>query len=80
MVTWGCRLTMSYVDPEVVEQFIIEKALHGPEAVEADGDFDDGLLKKAEIVSDIKDSMLCPNSNIRRSQVDSNGKSMLLSF
>lgn len=70
MVAWGCRLTMSYVDPELVEQFIIEKALRGPEVVSDDGEFEDGLLKKAEIVSDTVDSKLCPNSKVPRNQVD----------
>ncbi|XP_033219057.1 uncharacterized protein LOC117174252 [Belonocnema kinseyi] len=79
LVTWGCRLTMSYVDPELVEQFIMEKALRGPERVSNDGDFEDGLLKKAKIVSDAVDSKLCPNSKVPRNQIhktDNGGKLM----
>ncbi|XP_043480694.1 uncharacterized protein LOC122510258 [Leptopilina heterotoma] len=60
LLTWGCHLSMSYVDVEDVQEFISKFALKGPEQIENDGDFDKELLHKAEIVSDIKDSNLCP--------------------
>ncbi|XP_051164179.1 uncharacterized protein LOC127283389 isoform X2 [Leptopilina boulardi] len=60
LLTWGCRLSMSYVDPEDVQEFISKFALKGPEQIEDDGDFNKDLLHKAEIVSDMKDSNLCP--------------------
>lgn len=62
LVSWGCRLTMSYVNPEIVTRFIREHALQGPEEIAKDGDFDDGLLSSAETVSDEDDTTLCPDS------------------
>ncbi|XP_011501945.1 PREDICTED: uncharacterized protein LOC105365472 isoform X2 [Ceratosolen solmsi marchali] len=60
LVTWGCRLTMSHVNKELVIDFIKEHALHAPEnRVYKDGDFDDQLIKKSDIVSDEEDSIIC---------------------
>lgn len=39
-MTWGCHLSMSYVDVEDVREFISKFALKGPEQIENDGDFD----------------------------------------
>lgn len=60
LLTWGCRLTMSYVNPTVIKHFIRERALRGPERLSTDGDFQDQLLSKAEMVFDKDDSILCP--------------------
>jgi len=61
LLSWGCRLTMSYVNPTVVSRFIKTKALRGPEKIANDGQFEDGLLSQSSIVSDEVDSVLCPN-------------------
>lgn len=62
LLSWGCRLTMSYVNPKVVNRFIRKKALRGPEwQIVDDGQFEDGLLSRAKIVTDPTDSVLCPN-------------------
>ncbi|KAJ9587446.1 hypothetical protein L9F63_019040 [Diploptera punctata] len=60
LVTWGCRLTMSAVDPKIVATFIKNHALRGPEKYAKDGQYDLGLEVPAEIVSDFDDSELCP--------------------
>ena len=60
LVIWGCRLTMSTVDPEIVTTFIKERALRGPEKYSKDGQYTLGLKVPAEIVSDGNDSELCP--------------------
>ncbi|XP_011305041.1 uncharacterized protein [Fopius arisanus] len=60
LVTWGCRLEMSYVNRNVVESFIRKKALRGPEAISKDGIFTDGLISKSRIVTDQDDTTLCP--------------------
>lgn len=60
LVAWGCRLTMSYVNPEVVTEFIRSHALRGPEEISRDGDFVEGLIRRAKLVSDFKDTVLCP--------------------
>ncbi|XP_053983537.1 uncharacterized protein LOC128878902 [Hylaeus volcanicus] len=60
LVSWGCRLTMSYVNHKVVTAFIREHALRGPEAIARDGDFDEALLRPAKLVSDFEDTTLCP--------------------
>ncbi|XP_033342447.1 uncharacterized protein LOC117229769 [Megalopta genalis] len=64
LVAWGCRLTMSYTNPAVVTNFIQKHALKGPENIPRDGDFDEGLVRRAEDVSDFLDSNLCPSSAI----------------
>ncbi|XP_017880005.1 uncharacterized protein LOC108624905 [Ceratina calcarata] len=64
LVAWGCRLTMSYVDPKVVIEFIRDHALRGPENISRDGDFSDGLLHQANIVTDFEDSVLCPRIDV----------------
>ncbi|PSN39342.1 hypothetical protein C0J52_21869 [Blattella germanica] len=60
LVTWGCRLTMSTVQPSIVMNFIKQHALQGPEKVSKDGQYDLGLRVPAKIVSDFEDSVLCP--------------------
>lgn len=62
LLSWGCRLTMSYVDPKLVTHFIRKMALRAPEwRIAEDGQFEDGLLSQSKIVSDTTDSVLCPN-------------------
>ncbi|XP_012282558.1 uncharacterized protein LOC105700889 [Orussus abietinus] len=61
LLTWGCRLTMSYVNPSLVKDFIKEHALRGPEDISRDGEFKDGLFRKAKIVSNAEDIRLCPS-------------------
>ncbi|XP_076757930.1 uncharacterized protein LOC143427570 [Xylocopa sonorina] len=63
LVSWGCRLSMSYVDAKVVTGFILEHALQGPEDIARDGDFTDGLIHRAEIVSDSVDTIVCPHEH-----------------
>nr|XP_012225307.1 PREDICTED: uncharacterized protein LOC105673903 [Linepithema humile] len=60
LLSWGCRLTMSYVNPTVVNHFIQKKALRGPEKTADDGQFEDRLLSRSSIVTDPLDSVLCP--------------------
>ncbi|KAG7198824.1 hypothetical protein KM043_001795 [Ampulex compressa] len=61
LLAWGCRFTMSTVNPTLVKKFIRERALQGPEQVPDDGNFKDGLSRRARIVSDPLDSTLCPD-------------------
>ncbi|XP_029042753.1 uncharacterized protein LOC114875985 [Osmia bicornis bicornis] len=63
LLVWRRRLTMSYVNPKLVIQFIREHALQGPENIPRDGDFEEGLLNRARNVSDLDDTNLCPNAN-----------------
>lgn len=60
LVAWGVRLRMPIVDPDIMREFIQNKALKGPEKVSADGQFDFLLKEPATIVSDFEDSQLCP--------------------
>ncbi|XP_032688449.1 uncharacterized protein LOC116852328 [Odontomachus brunneus] len=60
LLSWGCKLTMSYVNPGVVTQFIRKKALNGPEQISKDGQFKDALLTPSNLVTDLMDSHLCP--------------------
>ncbi|EFN80784.1 Tumor protein p53-inducible protein 13 [Harpegnathos saltator] len=60
LLSWGCKLSMSYVNPAVVRRFIQTKALRGPERTSKDGQFTDALLKASDIVTDPTDSYLCP--------------------
>ncbi|XP_063975327.1 uncharacterized protein LOC135161567 [Diachasmimorpha longicaudata] len=60
LVAWGCRLEMSYVNVQIIRNFIRAKALRGPEAISKDGMFSDGLINKSTIVTDKGDTTLCP--------------------
>lgn len=51
---------MSQVNTKVVKDFIQLYALKGPEQIADDGKFEDGLLSRSRIVTDKKDSVLCP--------------------
>ncbi|XP_011700804.1 PREDICTED: uncharacterized protein LOC105457680 [Wasmannia auropunctata] len=61
LLSWGCRLSMSYVNPTLVKNFIRHRACRGLENNADDGQFEDGLLSRSSIVSDKVDSSLCPN-------------------
>ena len=62
MLSWGCRLTMSHVNKNVVTQFIREKALQAPEKIiYQDGGFHDQLIDKAKVVSTQEDTQICTN-------------------
>lgn len=52
---------MSKVDVEIVVRFIQKYALKGPEKLSKDGQFDDFLMHKADVVSDIDDTNICPD-------------------
>ncbi|XP_044734581.1 uncharacterized protein LOC123296931 [Chrysoperla carnea] len=60
LVAWGSRLLMSKIDPDIVVDFIRENALKGPEQVSRDGQFEQQLLRHAEVVTTIDDEKLCP--------------------
>lgn len=62
LVTWGCRLTMSTVQPGIVTNFIRQHALRGPEKISRDGQYDMNLKVPAEVLTDLDDSVLCPRS------------------
>lgn len=61
LVAWGKSLEMSYIDRSIVVGFIRMNALQAPEKISRDGLYNAGLVDKANIVSDINDSNLCPN-------------------
>ena len=63
LLTWGCKMLMSYIDDRSVIQFIRRTAMKSPEAhVSADGQYEKYLIAKAEPIfgSNLKDSVLCP--------------------
>lgn len=64
LLTWGKRLTMSAVNVETVGDFIKSNALHGPEKISRDGQYDKELIKPASIVSDTEDTDLCPATSL----------------
>ena len=61
-MTWGCRLTMSSVQPGIVTNFIRQHALRGPEKTSREGQYDMNLKVPAEVLTDLDDSVLCPRS------------------
>lgn len=66
LVSWGALLEFSVLQREVVEDFIREHALRGPEQTARDGQYDHLLLAPAEVVSTIDDAELCPKQHRRR--------------
>ncbi|KAK3921906.1 Tumor protein p53-inducible protein 13 [Frankliniella fusca] len=65
LLTWGNRLTMSAINVDVVKDFIKQNALHGPEKISRDGQYDAGLIREAKIVSDTEDTDLCPPPSLK---------------
>ncbi|XP_073972273.1 uncharacterized protein [Rhodnius prolixus] len=63
LVTWGWSLLLPDIDDELIVKFIREHALHGPEAISKDGQYDFALKEPATIVSTSEDTgRLCPKS------------------
>ncbi|XP_055352738.1 uncharacterized protein LOC129598730 isoform X1 [Paramacrobiotus metropolitanus] len=62
LLAWGCKLLMGSVDEQAAMQFIQTRAKHGAEDLSMEGQFMDQLLRKAAIVSDFDDSVLCPKA------------------
>lgn len=60
LVAWGKSLEMSYIEPSIVVGFIRMNGLQAPEKISRDGQYTAGLKDKANIVSDVNDSNLCP--------------------
>lgn len=61
LVAWGKSLEMSYINHEVMLAFMRMNAIQAPEKISRDGLYTVGLIEKANVVSDINDSNLCPN-------------------
>ncbi|CAJ0600363.1 unnamed protein product [Cylicocyclus nassatus] len=60
LVAWGAMMGMGSVDEKNVIGFIRQHARIAPEDIFKDGIYDQYLVKPASIVSDEKDSNLCP--------------------
>ncbi|KAI4461040.1 tumor protein p53-inducible protein 13 [Holotrichia oblita] len=61
LVTWGRKLLMSKVDPDLVEDFIKKSARRGPEQTSKDGQYNYELIHHAVVVSTPGDDVICPN-------------------
>ncbi|XP_058789532.1 uncharacterized protein LOC131663253 isoform X2 [Phymastichus coffea] len=60
LLSWGCKLSMSWVDENAAKRFIRENALRGPEDHFEDGNYIHQLIEKAGQVSGDEDRHLCP--------------------
>ncbi|XP_058835360.1 uncharacterized protein LOC131692369 [Topomyia yanbarensis] len=65
ILSWGALLEFSVLQREVVEDFIRQYALKGPEQLSKDGQYDHLLLAPAEVVSTLEDEVLCPRHQRR---------------
>lgn len=64
LLTWGCKLVLSHADEQTAAEFIQGRGIKfAPENFDMGGDFNDQLLKKSVVVSDEKDSNLCPKTS-----------------
>jgi Protein of unknown function (DUF3105) len=61
VVGWSATLEMSTLDHNLVKNFIKFYAKTGPEKVFHDGQYDQLLIEKANFVSNVIDSDLCPH-------------------
>lgn len=61
LIAWGKSVEMSVIDKDVVVGFIRMNALHGPEKVSRDGQYDQDLITKAAVITTQDDELLCPN-------------------
>ncbi|XP_056636479.1 uncharacterized protein LOC130445030 [Diorhabda sublineata] len=62
LVTWGHRLEMSKVSENLAVRFIREHALKGYESTFKNGQYNYGILQRADFVSDLHDSVVCPTA------------------
>lgn len=68
LLTYGCKLTMSNVDVQAAQDFIVINAFNPEKTTEAhnwrDGQYTAGLIQKAKIPngSNIRDVEVCPNT------------------
>lgn len=60
LLSWGWRLTMPTAQPDIIQEFIQQHALKGPEAISRDGQYDIGLLTAARLVTTQEDDVICP--------------------
>lgn len=60
LVAWANSLEVGFSDEQIIINFIKNYAKQGPEKVSKQGQFNKMLKKKAELVSDIDDSQICP--------------------
>ncbi|CAH1801481.1 unnamed protein product [Owenia fusiformis] len=75
VVTWGCKLSMGRVDVSAVKSFVKKHALKTDESpVTRDGKYDLELIHAADIVSDIKDSVICPEPSKSMKEILESGR------
>lgn len=66
LISWGCRYEMNYVDDAAAKEFIKKRFHTGPESrVAADGIYNYQQIKRSEVVSDTKDTTVCPDKNYK---------------
>ncbi|XP_055537761.1 uncharacterized protein LOC129725698 [Wyeomyia smithii] len=65
IVTWNTLLEFSVLQREIVEAFIRQYALKGPEQLSRDGQYEELLLEPAQVVSTIEDEVICPKHRRR---------------
>ena len=72
MVTWGCFFSSNHLNWTIAQNWIKKNAIQAPAShVYWNGDFREGLLDPASVVTDLKDTLLCPTENIVSSLVNS---------
>lgn len=65
LLTWGWAMLMTSPDKRGIRNFIRQHALHGPETSYKDGQFSEGLIAPAKIITDAADTNefgLCPQT------------------
>ncbi len=69
MVSWGCYLLMKDVHFSLCKTWIKSHAFKAPAShVHKNGKFETRLLKAADVVTDIKDTFLCPDKKEKVSE------------
>lgn len=60
LVGWSATLELASFDFDMIKNFIKLYALTGPEKVFRDGQYGQLLVERAEYVTDVIDSQVCP--------------------
>ncbi|XP_055387310.1 uncharacterized protein LOC129615916 [Condylostylus longicornis] len=60
LLVWGKSLEMPIVEPFIIRDFIKKEAIKTPKNIYSDGNYQRLLIKPANLVTDEKDSELCP--------------------
>ena len=70
LVSWGCFLLMNKVDFPTCKRWIKSHAYKGPAShIHKNGTYEHQLVRAAKVITDVKDTFLCPDEHEKVSDI-----------